>query len=81
MEQRTFKLGGIAAAVATAVLHMGGASAQEAAHARDPRVPADLEDWPLCLVLALQLGHQFGSVFHHTAKLVHAETATPVTKS
>ena len=37
MEQRTFKLGGIAAAVATAVLHMGGASAQEAA----PAAPAD----------------------------------------
>jgi outer membrane receptor protein involved in Fe transport len=35
MEQRTFKLGGIAAAVATAVLHMGGASAQEAAPAAD----------------------------------------------
>ncbi|MFS2136854.1 TonB-dependent receptor [Duganella sp. Dugasp56] len=35
MEQRTFKLGGIAAAVATAVLHMGGASAQEAAPATD----------------------------------------------
>src|SRR5471032_1944417 len=36
MEQRTFKLGGIAAAVATAVLHMGGASAQQAA----PAAPA-----------------------------------------
>ena len=33
MEHRTLKLGGIAAAVATAVLHMSGASAQEAAPA------------------------------------------------
>ena len=33
MEHRTFKLGGIAAAVATAILHMGGALAQEAAPA------------------------------------------------
>ncbi|GJI97937.1 TonB-dependent receptor [Duganella caerulea] len=37
MEQRTFKMGGIAAAVATAVLHMGSASAQQAA----PATPAD----------------------------------------